>query len=195
MQTYNKGFARVYNMRWGDFANNVAPLIRLFYESTPIGQTNKTLLDVCCGVGHLALHFLEHGYRVTGLDLSPEMLVYARERTQVYMDQGKVTFVEGNAANFTLDATFGLVTSTFDALNHLPTLDDLQGCFRSVAAVLEADGWFVFDLNTRHGLERWGGMTLQETDTLSLSTRGVIVEELGRAYTHISGFFRREDGF
>jgi len=191
---YNSGFATVYNLHWGGFADRLAPRIREFYESTPIGQTNKTALDVCCGTGQLVLHLLEHGYDVTGLDFSPAMLRYAMEKAQPYIDEGVARFVEGDAINFTLDGRFGLATSTFDALNHLPDLAALQGCFRSVAVVLVDEGRFIFDLNTRYGLERWLGASMQMADDLVLFTRGVMVEELNRTYTQISGFLRTESG-
>jgi SAM-dependent methyltransferase len=191
---YNPGFANVYNLRWGGFANHIAPRIREFYESLPLGQVNKSMLDVCCGTGQLALHFLENGYDVTGLDVSPAMLRYAIEKTQVYVDQGRARFVEGDAANFVLDSQFGLVVSTFDALNHLPDMAALRGCFRSVAAVLVEEGCFIFDLNTRYGLQRWSDASVQMTDDVAIFTRGVLVEEQRRFYTQISGFLRTECG-
>ena len=191
---YNPGFARIYNLRWGGFANRVAPRIREFYESTPLGQVNKSMLDLCCGTGQLALHFLENGYDVTGLDFSPAMLRYAVENTQVYVDQDRAHFVEGDAVNFTLDKQFGLVASTFDALNHLPGMAALQGCFQSVFSVLQREGRFIFDLNTRHGLQRWSDASVQMTDDVAIFTRGVLVEEQRRFYTQISGFLRTESG-
>jgi SAM-dependent methyltransferase len=191
---YNPGFAHIYNLRWGGFANRVAPCIREFYESTPLGLVNKSMLDVCCGTGQLALHFLENGYDVTGLDFSPAMLRHAVENAKAYVEQGRACFVEGDAANFTLDGQFGLVVSTFDALNHLPGLAALQGCFRSVFPVLERSGHFIFDLNTRHGLQRWSDASVQMTDDVAIFTRGVLVEEQKRFYTQISGFLRTEGG-
>ncbi len=192
---YNSEFAHVYDLHWGGFARQVAPRIRAFYESTPLAQTNKSVLDVCCGAGHLAFYLLEHGYDVTGLDFSPAMLHYAIEKNQAYIEEGRARFIEGNASDFTLDGHFGLAASTFDALNHLPDLAALQGCFRSVAAVLEEGGSFIFDLNTRYGLERWLGASMQMADDLVLFTRGVVVEDLSRAYTQISGFLRLESGY
>ncbi len=191
---YNSGFARVYNLHWAGFADRLAPRIREFYESTSIGQTNKTALDICCGTGQLALHLLEHGYTVTGLDFSPAMLAYATEKAQSYIDEGRARFVEGNASDFTFEEQFGLATSTFDALNHMPDMEALQGCFRSVAAALVDEGRFIFDLNTRYGLERWLGASMQMADELVLFTRGVMVEELNRMYTQLSGFLRTESG-
>jgi SAM-dependent methyltransferase len=194
MQAYNEGFAKIYNMRWCDFAQRIAPRIREFYEGTATGQADKSLLDVCCGAGHLALHFLENGYNVTGLDSSSAILRYAAENARVYIEQGRVHFVEGDAADFSLDDRFGLAVSTFDALNHLPDMAALRGCFRSVFAVLVEEGWFIFDLNTRQGLQRWAGMSVQNADDLVIITRGVVMEEQHRAYTQISGFLKVDNG-
>ena len=69
---YNSGFARVYNERWADFANTLAPRIRNFYEQTLTGKGCRDVLDICCGTGQLALHFLERGYRSQGLIYHPQ---------------------------------------------------------------------------------------------------------------------------
>lgn len=199
MQGYGEGFAAIYNMRWNHFASAAAPRILALYEQTDLSRRLKRLLDIACGNGQLALFFLERGYDVVGLDLSAAMLVHARENvkaqgTRDFIAEGRVRFVGGNAANFTMEDTFGLVTSTFDALNHLPDMDALRGCFRSTAKVLAPGGLFVFDLNTRHGLQQWAGMNVQDEEDLVLITRGVVVEDERRAYTQISGFLRQENG-
>ena len=64
MQAYGKGFAKVYDIKWSDFAKQVAPFILDFYATTPIAQENKSILDLCCGTGHLAMHFF--GKRISG---------------------------------------------------------------------------------------------------------------------------------
>ncbi|MCU0521488.1 MAG: class I SAM-dependent methyltransferase [Anaerolineae bacterium] len=199
MQGYSEGFAAIYNMRWNAFASAAAPRIIALYEQTPLSHKVNRLLDLACGTGLLMLAFLERGYEAVGLDLSPAMLAHAQDNVRAqgkrdFLAEGKVRFVKGDAADFTLDETFGLVTSTFDALNHLPDMDALQGCFRSVFRVLEPGGLFVFDLNTRFGLQRWAGMNVQDEDDLVLITRGVVVDEENRAYTQISGFLRQENG-
>ena len=119
MQAYGRSFAYVYNKRWTGFAHRVAPLIAEFYASTGTGEARYPVLDLCCGTGQLALHFLEQGYRVTGLDLSEYMLQYASENASSYVESGQAQFVRADASEFSLDQQFGLVASTFDALNHL----------------------------------------------------------------------------
>jgi SAM-dependent methyltransferase len=194
MQGYNEEFAYVYAMRWSFFARDVAPRIRAFYERSRTGAHRGKVLDLACGTGELAAYMLEHGYEVIGLDLSPAMLIHARERTRTYVEQGKARFVEGDAADYSLGEQVDLALSTFDALNHLPDLKALRGCFASTYTALSAGGWFIFDLNTRLGLNRWSSINIQEDDDLVLITRGVVAHAEGRAYTQISGFLQQEDG-
>jgi SAM-dependent methyltransferase len=191
MQAYSAAFAQVYNLRWRGFAQHVAPLIIDFYAATPIGQVKKTVLDVCCGTGQLALHFLEAGYQVTGLDLSEPMLHYAQENTSRFVATGQARFIHADAAHFSLDDHFGLVVSTFDALNHLPDEAALRNCFRCVFSVLEANGLFVFDLNTAVGLRRWNAISMDDSsDEILLINRGIFDEEGDKAWTRITGFVR-----
>ncbi len=79
MQAYGPVFADVYNRRWSAFAKQVAPLILDFYSATSIGRTNKSVLDLGCGTGQLALRFLQNGYRIVGIDGSEHMLRHANE--------------------------------------------------------------------------------------------------------------------
>lgn len=192
MQGYSEAFARIYNLRWAAFALNAAPRLRAFYETQE--GAGRSLLDVCCGAGQLALHFLENGYRVTGLDLSEPMLYHARAAAAEYIVAGQARFVQGDAASFHLDEKFGLALSTFDALNHLPGLDALRGCFRSVWNALEVGGLFIFDLNTTEGLRRWASISVEDTPDLMLVTRALFDEAAGRAYMRISGFAPAGDG-
>jgi SAM-dependent methyltransferase len=195
VQAYGPQFAKIYNLQWGGFARQVAPHLQEVYEATPLGKQEKTLLDVCCGTGQLALHFLEQGYRVTGIDLSEAMLQYAQENASEWVRKGQARFIQGDAAKFSVGEPVGLAVSTFDALNHLESLAALQSCFRSVYAALLPGGTFILDLNTRQGLQgRWNNIVVEDTEELLVITRGIYLQESNRAYTRISGFFRLENG-
>ena len=194
MQAYRSAFARVYNLRWGGFAQWIAPRLEDFYRSTPAGQAKHDVLDLCCGTGQLSLHFLEHGYRVTGIDLSEPMLHYARENAGDYVQSGQARYVQGDASEFTMEQHFGLVVSTFDALNHLESKDKLQQCFQCVFAVLEPGGVLVFDLNTRDGLQRWNSIRVDDSKEVMVVSRGIYDGQGERAYTQLSGFVLTENG-
>lgn len=194
MQAYGELFAQVYNLKWQSYANRIAPLILDFYQSTPIGQQERTLLDICCGTGQLSACFLAHGYHVVGLDLSEGMLQVARQNLLSYVVAQQAQFILGNAADFKLDDVFGLVVSTYDSLNHLPDLDALLGCFQSTYKVLLAGGYFIFDLNTALGLKNWNSMNVDPGEDVFLLNRGIFDVEIGKAWTRITGFVRTPDG-
>jgi SAM-dependent methyltransferase len=193
MQAYGPGFAQVYNKRWINFARQVAPYLLDFYAQSDQASIHRSVLDLCCGTGQVARYFLEREYQVVGLDLSAAMLHYARENTQPYIVSGQARFVQADATNFTLPDRFGLVISTFDALNHLPDLTALRQCFAAVAAV--CDGYFLFDLNTRVGLRRWNSIEVDDSrDDMTVVNHGIYDVTSDRAWLKVTGFVRNGEG-
>ena len=106
-------FARFYDMteQNGGFARQMAPQILKLYETSPIFQANKIILDLCCGTGQLLSFFCEKGYKGVGIDLSESMLNRAREHATSYLGKGSARFMQGNVTDFTLDESVGLVVS------------------------------------------------------------------------------------
>jgi SAM-dependent methyltransferase len=73
------------------------------------------LLDVATGTGNVALPAAAKGARVTGLDLTPELLAIARERAAAAGLE--VEFIEGDAEALPFaDESFDRVTSVFGAI-------------------------------------------------------------------------------
>lgn len=188
-QAYGAAFARLYDRRWADFAQQAAPVLREFSARTAEPDLPKRLLDLCCGTGQLARHFLEYGFQVTGLDLSADMLARARTNVAGYLQSGAASFVQADAADFRLADSFGLVVSTYDALSHLPDLAALRGCLASVARVTVPRGRFLFDLNTRSGLHRWNGTVVIEEEDAFVVQRSHY-DGGDRAETLLTGFVR-----
>ena len=142
-QAYGAQFARIYNTQWSGFARRVAPRIERFYQGMPRSvRRHRTLLDLCCGTGQFAAYFLRQGFDVTALDLSSPMLELAKENMRDSVTNSSATFVQADADQFQLDKPRGLVVATYNALNHLPDLDDLRSCFISVAAATVSRGCF-----------------------------------------------------
>ena len=192
-QAYSTVFARIYNQKWIDFANDAAPYLSHFYAETESAKTNRRVLDLCCGTGQLARHFLQFNYQVTGLDLSPGMLAEAVENNRPFVEAGLARFIQGDASSFSLDASFGLVLSTFDALNHLESEQALRDCFACVAAV--NPGYFIFDLNTRRGLNNWDASFIAENNPeMTLLHQGDYNEKTRKATATYTGFVRDAEG-
>ena len=192
--SYGKIFAYVYNKKWTDFIEKTSHLILDFYSNKPISKKNKRILDLCCGTGQLASIFLQNGYNVTGIDLSEDMLYYAKENNKKFIKKSKAEFIQDDAANFSLKKKFGLVISTYDSLNHLEDEKSLKICFDSVYKVLAEDGYFIFDLNTYLGLQTWRQTSFIKDTEMMIKIEGTFNEVEKKGYTNISGFVRKKDG-
>jgi SAM-dependent methyltransferase len=192
--TYGRAFAAYYNEHWRAFAEQTAPRLLAWFAATAPGGQRLPVLDLGCGAGHLARCFLDAGYRVTGLDLSAAMLEHARANNAGAVAEGRARFVQGDAADFQFDERFGLIVSTFDTLNHLPSLEALRGCFRCARAALAPGGAFIFDLNTRLGLQGWNSQSVHEHGNAVLIQRRSYAAGAPRAVTSLTGFVRGADG-
>jgi len=143
-------FAWLYNQHWGGFAKLVLPVL----ENLALNELvpGSRILEVCCGTGQLAALLTAQGYAVTGQDGSAEMLEIARENAP------QAVFVLGDARSFALPAAFDAAVSTFDSLNHILELEELEAAFGCVARALKPGAPFCFDLNMEGAfLEGWEG--------------------------------------
>jgi SAM-dependent methyltransferase len=144
-------FAWIYNKHWGHtFLPVVLPILdNLVLTKLP---QNARILDLCCGTGQMAQKLKTLGYRVTGIDGSPEMLSYARENAP------GVEFLQADARSFKTPLKYHAVISVFDSLNHIMSIRELGTVFRSAFDALRSNGLFMFDLNTEAGyIYEWNG--------------------------------------
>jgi demethylmenaquinone methyltransferase/2-methoxy-6-polyprenyl-1,4-benzoquinol methylase len=90
------------------------------------------VLDVATGTGLVAAELVRHGFRVTGVDQSPEMLAGARLRFQ-----GRVELVEASAESLPLPhGAFDHLTVTY----LLRYVDDPGATLAELARVVRAGG-------------------------------------------------------
>ena len=75
------------------------------------------------------------------------MLRYAKENAP------GAEFIPEDARNFKLPPVYDGVFSTFDSLNHVMTIDELQAVFNNVNECLVKGGIFIFDLTTERHFE------------------------------------------
>jgi SAM-dependent methyltransferase len=108
---------------------------------------SRTWLDVCCGAGSLLKFVCESGFSAVGLDISRDQLRYARKNAP------SAAVVRADVRTFSLRRKFDVITCMFDSLNYLTEKKDLKRAFRAVRRHLNADGLFIFDVNTFDGLQ------------------------------------------
>jgi SAM-dependent methyltransferase len=148
--------ATLYNAaQWDTFAESMADRALELAAEHDLGEIHH-IVDVACGTGVAAIKFAMAGYRVTGVDRSPQMLAQASRRVSKAGLQG-VALAEADMRDFALDEPADLVTCMYDSLNYLLEEADLLAAFRSAATALRDGGLYIFDMNTVFGLaEGWG---------------------------------------
>ena len=145
---YNE-FARFYTRGdWPRYSAQMARILPTVLEH--FGLWPRKVLDLACGEGTFAVAMANRGLRVTGVDLSPEMLEIARQRAAT--EGVRVRFLKQDMRSLSLRGRFDLVTCWFDSLNYLLEIDDLARTFAGVSRVLDENGVFIFDVNTIRGL-------------------------------------------
>ena len=132
-------FAWFYNRYWNEEFHGLAfPILeRIWLPRLP---PQARVLDVCCGTGHLAGLLTARGMRVTGIDLSEAMIAHARENVPT------AAFQVAAASDFRVLGRFDGAVSTFDSLNHILHVEELEACFRRVAKALKPGAPFAFDV-------------------------------------------------
>lgn len=111
----------------------------------------ESVLELGCGTGAI-LAGLGSGLSLTGIDLSDEMLAYARHRCP------PARLIHGDITSFSLDDTFDVVVCVFDTLNHVTTFEGWLSTFERVREHLNVGGLFIFDVNTVGRLRELGEM-------------------------------------
>jgi SAM-dependent methyltransferase len=145
---YNE-FARFYAKGdWPRYSAQMARMLPAVLER--FGLWPRKVLDLACGEGTFAVAMANRGLRVTGVDLSPEMLEIARQRAAT--EGARVKFLQQDMRSLSLRGRFDLVTCWFDSLNYLLEIDDLSRTFSRVSRVLDENGVLIFDVNTIRGL-------------------------------------------
>lgn len=174
---------------------------------TPPGR----LVDLGCGTGRLLRELAGQGYTGTGVDLSPEMLRVARERSAGLT----LTWVEANLTDLSAlpDGSFDQAACLFSTLGMIRGASQRLQALREANRILRPGGTFILHVHNRWwrlydspgrrwllaDLFGWRERDLEPGDhrmpvhqgiaglVLHLFTRGEIVRLLGQA-----GFVVRE---
>jgi len=167
-EPYGEIAALRYNMfedRPTGFARRAAPRIAAFYTLRSIPEVNPSVLDLGCGTGQLASYLLDRGIPVTGIDPSKHMLRHAMRNSAAHLATGRARFVVMDGAALSLSESVGLTVATFNTLNHLSSHEHLRSCLSCVYQATAPGGYFLFDIDTRQGLQRTAEIAeLSETD-------------------------------
>lgn len=113
-------------------------------------QTGK-ICECACGTGSMTVPFYEHGFHVTGVDLSREMLWQAAQKAR---KQGiAIPFVQQDMRQLNLHRPMDAVLATCDGVNYLLQDEDAFKFFNAAYKALRPGGVLAFDVSTPYKLK------------------------------------------
>jgi len=101
------------------------------------------VLEVACGTGQIALRLARQGWRMTGLDRSPEMLAFLVEQAE--QKGASVSPLCADMISFALPEPQHAACNPLSSFRLLLDEDAARSHLRCVAAVLEPGGVYVLD--------------------------------------------------
>lgn len=142
--TYQK-FAYLYDELMKDVPyDNWVELIKKSAEKYNVH--GKRLLDLACGTGELSVRLSAHGYDVTGVDLSDDMLTVAQSKA---VSKGlNILFYQQNMAELDGLGSFDVIGVFCDSLNYLQSEQEVVNTFHHVYQHLSEHGLFIFDVHS-----------------------------------------------
>jgi SAM-dependent methyltransferases related to tRNA (uracil-5-)-methyltransferase len=154
---YDQLMAHVDYEAWVDYALR---RLNLPLRAPRRGGEPPLILDLACGTGTISVALARRGYRVIGVDRSPEMLAVAEEKAR--RAGVGIFFTCQDLREFELAEPGDAAICLFDSLNYLTGDGDLEKAFRQAAASLAPRALLLFDLHTEYRLREYGETTFAD---------------------------------
>jgi SAM-dependent methyltransferase len=119
-----------------------------YYDDYPLTEQwartlGGPLLDLACGTGRVALRLAAQGYEVTGVDITPEMIEWARHKAR--KQAVSVEWVVADARTFQLQKQFSFIYMLENVFQFFLTRADQEAMLARVREHLLPEGCFLFE--------------------------------------------------
>jgi SAM-dependent methyltransferase len=111
----------------------------LLYSNLLTKYNCSSLLEIGCGTGHLASHFIKNNFTYKGLDVSDDMLAIAKRNNPAS------DFINGDMRNFNLQSKVDACIITGRTISYLLSNKDVLDTFTTLYKNLNAGGIVCFD--------------------------------------------------
>lgn len=115
------------------------------------GKAPSSVVDIACGPGYHARSFARRGFRAIGLDLSPEMIEFARDEAEA--EGVRVEWLVADMRDFMLSKPVDLAIASYDSTDCLVRQEDIIHHFVAVSKNLNPSGIYVIELT--HPRDCW----------------------------------------
>lgn len=126
------------------------------------GLRPATAVDLACGTGSVAVLLAQKGLRVTGVDMSEEMLCEASQKAEELKNRPQ--FVCQKLQELKLPRAVDLAVCALDSIDYIVDPEDCQKAFYRIYKALNPGGCFIFDVNTPEKLRAMDGQVFLDED-------------------------------
>ena len=131
----------------------------------------RTVVDLACGTGSVALLLAQKGLQVTGVDMSEEMLCVASQKAEKL--ENRPLFVCQKLQELRLPKGVDLAVCALDSMDYITDPNDCRKAIKRIYKALNPGGCFIFDVNTPEKLRAMDGQVfLDEDDDVYCVWRG-----------------------
>ena len=134
---YSNGFETIYDEMYQTFIDYKEEYD--FYNAILKQYKKNETLEIGCGSGNLAKHFIKNKYNYSGFDYSSDMVRLCKSKNP------KNTFTLGDMRNFSLKSKQESILITGRTSSYLLSNKDISGCLKSIHQNLKPDGLLCFD--------------------------------------------------
>lgn len=150
MNVAYEGFAYVYDYLMQDVPyDEWVNFLKTKLQQNP--APGNQILEIACGTGELSIRLAKAGFKLTGVDLSEDMLTVANQKA--VQNQVNISLFQQNMCELDGLGSFDIATIFCDSLNYLHSPKEVQETFRRVYSHLKKDGLFMFDVHSIHKIE------------------------------------------
>lgn len=118
----------------------------------------EAVLDLACGTGTMTELFAQRGYRMTGVDLSPDMLAQAQQKL-AHLDPPPLLLCQ-SMPRLRLFEPVDAAICCLDSINYLTSPRDVQRTFARLYEAIAPGGALVFDVHALGKLRALDGAVL-----------------------------------
>jgi cyclopropane fatty-acyl-phospholipid synthase-like methyltransferase len=162
------------------------------------GVAPRTVCDCACGTGGIALQLARRGLKVTGVDISEEMLRRAADKARAAGVE--IRLVRQDMCALTLPRPVDAIVCACDGVNYLLDSTRVAKFFSAARAALRKDGVLTFDISSREKLRRMAREKLYFEDREGITylwtnrmASGILTMELSFFVKGVDGRYDRFD--
>ena len=158
------------------------------------GIQPTSLCDCACGTGSLTVEFAKRVSRVTGVDLSGDMLEIAQEKSR--RSGVRVMFVHEDMTKLALPRPVDCIVCGCDGVNYLTSDAAVTAFFKRAHASLRTDGVLAFDISSPYKLEQVLGNNFfgEEREEIAYLWQNRFDSDTKTVHMNLTFFARESDG-